>query len=519
MKKITLLLLVLLTFSAKASTPAGSLDNTFGNNGVTTTHFTSGMSQIWGMGIDSNKNIVAGGFAWNGKDLDFAVARYKPNGVLDSTFGVNGMVITAVGDSNDLSFALVVQPDNKIVLGGFSYVANKGYDFAAVRYTTNGLVDSTFGVNGIALAAPGAGDDKAFCMALQNDWSIVMGGASFNGTTNEFAVVRFKTNGALDASYGHNGIVTTQMGTGDATSYGMTMQSDWSIVLGGSALGAGGTNAFALARIDSTGKLDNSFGDGGKVLTTFNSADAGAYAVALQPDGKILATGYENNGQFNDFAISRYNINGSPDTSFNHTGMATTGLGDSVNAMYAIAVQPDGKIVSAGSVYNGATQNSALTRYKPDGTLDEDFGGNGKVVTPLSDNTNIDYAVAIQSDGKILVSGYNTDSTQNNFALARYISGLALGVINLSRDDNSILIYPNPVAQTATLEYTLQNNEQISIKLLDMQGRTVKYFVTSQNETAGDYKQALVFPADLAAGSYIIAIEGTSGTLSIKIVK
>ncbi len=159
---------------------------------------------------------------------------------------------------------------------------------------------------------------------------------------------------------------------------------------------------FAFA---ASGDLDPSFGSGGKVITPFGSSTDNANAVAIQSDGKIVAAGSSSNGSNLDFAVARYSTDGSLDTSFGSGGKVTTAIGSSTDNGTAVAIQPDGKIIVAGSTFiTGSGNDFALVRYNTDGTLDPSFGSGGKVITAISSGNDSVTAVVIQSDGRIVAA-------------------------------------------------------------------------------------------------------------------
>ena len=156
-------------------TTTGALDNTFGTNGLVSTAIGSVYDRIYSIALQSDGKIVAGGLNYNGSNNDFALARYKTTGMIDSSFGTNGIVTTAIGSVNDQIKSIALQSDGKIIAGGLSNIGSN-YDFALARYKTNGIIDSTFGTNGIVITAVGSVDDIIYSIALQSDGKIVAGG-------------------------------------------------------------------------------------------------------------------------------------------------------------------------------------------------------------------------------------------------------------------------------------------------------------------------------------------------------
>jgi uncharacterized delta-60 repeat protein len=237
--------------------------------------------------------------------------------------------------------------------------------------------------------------------------------------------------GDLDTSFSRDGKVTTDFGSPSDRALALALQPDSKLVVAGVSL-ASGSNDFALARYHRDGALDTTFGAGGTVRTDFVPAFGGssdvAYALALQPDGKIVVAGVSNGNGSNDFALARYHHDGALDTTFGAGGTVTTDFGGN-DIAYAVALQPDGKIVLAGhSASSGFPPPAifALARYTATGALDPSFGSGGKVTTDfcsfnVCENTHDQaYALVIQPDGKIVAAGIVRVHGAGVFALARY---------------------------------------------------------------------------------------------------
>jgi uncharacterized delta-60 repeat protein len=235
------------------------------------------------------------------------VVRFSATGALDTGFGSGGKVTTSIGSSSDYGRSVVVQNDGKIVVAG--YFSNGGnYDFALVRYTAVGALDGSFGSGGTVTTAIGSSHDYGHGVAVQSDGKIIVAGSSSNGSNYDFALVRYTTVGALDASFGSNGKVTTAIGSSDDGGGSVAVQSDGKIIVAGSS--SNGSNYdFALVRYTAAGALDTSFGSGGKVTTPIGTRTDYGTSMALQRDGKIVVAGYSTNGSSNDFALARYEGN------------------------------------------------------------------------------------------------------------------------------------------------------------------------------------------------------------------
>jgi uncharacterized delta-60 repeat protein len=348
----------------------GSLDTSFGIGGVVVTSIGNSHERGASIALQSDGKIVLGGYARMPNFEDFALVRYNADGSLDTSFGTDGKVTTAITASTDLLYSVMVQPDGKILAAGQSRTGNS--DFALTRYNEDGSLDNSFGSNGIVTTALGVAPDVARSIALQADGKIVLAGYYLIPSEMDFALVRYNSDGSLDGSFGTGGKVTTDIGTGNDYGYSVTVQQDGKILLGGSSA-VGSNHEFSLARYNIDGSLDSSFGSGGIVTTSINSGDDVGRSIVVQPDGKILLGGLSNNGSSDEFALVRYNINGSLDTSFGLNGTITTSVSTGNDQGWSVKLQPDGKIVVGGFATIGSTADIALVRYNADGTLDTRF--------------------------------------------------------------------------------------------------------------------------------------------------
>jgi uncharacterized delta-60 repeat protein len=401
------------------TTPAhGSLDTTFNTTGKVTTAIGTGNDGAGRIAIQSDGKIVAVGYSMNGTAAEFALARYNTDGSVDTTFNITGKVTTAIGTIADIGSGVAIQSDGKIVAVGYS-MNGTDFDFALVRYNTDGSLDTTFNTTGIVTTAIGASMDYGNAVAIQSDGKIVVAGESYTGANADFALVRYNTDGSLDTTFNTTGMVTTAIGGGADNANAVAIQADGKIVAAGYS--NNGTDLdFALVRYNTDGSLDTTFNTMGAVSTAIGPGDDYARAVAIQADGKIVAAGPSNNGADLDFAVVRYNTDGSLDTSFNTTGKVTTAIGTGEDNDGGVAIQADNKILVAGASYNGTDNDFALVRYNTDGSLDTNFNTTGKATTAIGASNDNANAVAIQADGKIVVAGSSSNGTDNDFALVRY---------------------------------------------------------------------------------------------------
>jgi uncharacterized delta-60 repeat protein len=296
--------------------PNGSLDRSFGNGGIVTTTFPEG-SYAFDVALQPDGKIIAAGTVFvdfnpgDISDTDFALARYNSDGNLDTTFGDGGTLMTDFFGNEDDAFSVLIQPDGKIVAVGSANNPASYYDFAAVRYLSNGTIDTTFGVAGKVSTDFGDQNfDRARSAALQSDGRIVAAGfaISQNGGVQNFAVARYTSNGILDTTFSGDGKTQIDFGNCCQSATKLLLQSDGKIITVGGSNGESGDDDFLLARLSPRGSLDNTFGVGGQVRTSFGDLNGGANGAALQSDGKIVAVGFQAtfSNQWANFALARY---------------------------------------------------------------------------------------------------------------------------------------------------------------------------------------------------------------------
>lgn len=331
---------------------------------------------------------------------------------LDLTFGVGGKVTTDFGSDWASGYAVALQIDGKIVVTGLISI-DSSYDIALARYDGDGSLDTTFGTGGKVTTDFGV-EDRGNAVAVQKDGKIVVAGSSCSAySICDFALARYNSDGSLDTGFGSGGKVTTGFSNSNNVGNAIAMQKDGKIVVAGYSAAAAPAYDFALARYNSDGSLDTGFGTGGKVTTDFGGGEDTGYSVAVQANGKIVVVGYSDSSYpAVDFGLARYNSDGSLDTGFGTGGKVTTDFGG-VDFGYSVALQTDGKIVVAGKA--GEPNTFALARYNNNGSLDMSFGVGGKVTTEFGGVWTAQ-SVVLQTDGMIVAAGYG----RWGFYLARY---------------------------------------------------------------------------------------------------
>ncbi|HEY9066723.1 MAG TPA: hypothetical protein VIO33_17205, partial [Burkholderiaceae bacterium] len=367
------------------------------------------------------KIVVAGwGHVTTGYALE--LVRLQRDGTLDTTFGSAGKVLTMIGSGAAEANAIAIQADGKILVAGSVDEAPKGTSFALVRYNADGSLDNGFGTGGIVITSFGSQSDEAFAIAVQADGKIVLGGHAMSATRGlDFALARYNVDGTLDFGFGTNGQVLEPIRAGNARDsvYAIALQT---IAGQQKIVAAGGEGDFELARFNADGTRDSNFGAG---VAEFGSVIGAARAVMIGADNRIIVAGHINE----DWAMLQLDADGIADQSFGSGGRVITQLSTTNwDEAQALVRQADGKIVVAGWVHAGAGSNGdfAVARYNTDGTLDTGYGNGGITITPVAPGTKADEARAIvlQADERVptvrsLLAGSANDSNYD-FAVTRY---------------------------------------------------------------------------------------------------
>ncbi|MCZ6691069.1 MAG: hypothetical protein O7H41_15885 [Planctomycetota bacterium] len=366
-------------------TSGGALDSTFGTGGVAV-HFNAaggaGHDSGNAIAVDALGRILVAGSSDSDPTLaneyDMALWRYTSDGMLDTSFGSGGVVVhgnAAGGGGNDGGSAIVLDASGGILVVGASDGDPSivyGFDMTIWRYTSGGTLDPTFGTGGVAIhdsAAGGGGDDFGSAVALDAVGRILVGGTSSNGIDSDMAIWRYTSDGMLDTSFGSSGVAVHDSaagGGGHDYSYGIALDAVGRILVGGTS-SSGNDYDMAIWRYTSDGMLDASFGTGGVAVHDGAGGWAGGResgrAIALDAAGRILVTGHGSD----DMVIWRYTSGGTLDTTFGsggvvaHDSAAGGGWGD---RGLAIALDGCGLILVAGESYNGTDADMVIWRYE-----------------------------------------------------------------------------------------------------------------------------------------------------------
>jgi uncharacterized delta-60 repeat protein len=422
MKTVLILVLLLIVFSTSiVLATVGELDINFSGDGKTTVHIGDFLDYGNDLAIQADgKIVVAGGVVNNSGVVDFGLIRLNTDGTLDSSFSGDGKLTTDFGNKDNQARGVAIDSNQKIVAVGYYHNS-----CAVSRYNPNGTLDLTF--NGTGLSGAGR-YDFAYCMdvAIQSDNKIVaVGTTSFEGKSGIF-ITRWNQDGSKDQSFGdYDGKNVHFFHQRDnAVAWGVAIQDDGKILAAGYVGSSGyGTyesiDDFVLLRFNIDGTIDTSFGTNG--YTTIKIGDDEAFDLAIQDDGKIVVVGKYNDNTIDRFTILRFETDGTLDNSFGTSGIVTRAIGANDSRAKGVAIQDDGKILVSGYSSTGSITNMTLVRLNSDGTFDTSFDIDGVLTTDFTGYDSSAEAVALQSDDKIVIAGSTSDSSGDSlFAVARY---------------------------------------------------------------------------------------------------
>ena len=443
---------------AVASTPPGTLDATFGVDGVTHGAAPSTLASDGIVRQSTGKLVVVGtiGSGLSGTDTPygFGLTRLMASGVIDTTFGVDGQASTFPSDDGH-AFALsaAVQADDKVLVGGS--VSSGGYYRAdVIRYASSGALDSTFGVSGVAqLTLPTGGFIES--IVVQPDGRILLAGGT-TASPNQWLLARLTTSGSPDPTFGSNGIVLTGLAANGG--YATVLTSDGHIYA---------TNGTVLARFDAAGALDASFGSGGLVTIAFgpDAVDSQPFALAEGPNDSVIVGGAVGGptGTIRSFALARYAASGVLDPTFGTDGATTTNLGGaSDSVVWDLAVDGYGYIIAVGQ----SDTDLATVRFNADGSLDGTFASGGIARVSYGGPT-YPAAVLVQPDSRIVVAtSYNGIFPTQAWVVGRYegtpaaVPGAPTGVAATAGNAEASVTWTAPVSTggSAITGYTVSSS-------------------------------------------------------------
>lgn len=512
--KYPALLFILLLTRFIAFSQAGDLDPTFGNNGIVTFDVNNTNDVIQSIVSQDDGKIVMTGYSTD----KILLTRLNTDGSLDQSFGINGVVTTTFAFAAN-SFDLVLQTDGKIIAVGMA--VENGYQvFVTIRYNSDGSLDTTFGGTGIVFTNILNFNSTALAVEVQDDSKIVVGGTSRNSPPDgsALALIRLETDGSLDNSFGTNGIAFTDVYPGSGLGALETL-SDLSIQQNGNIVvaGFGGPDAL-LVEYDSNGNINTGFGTNGVISQNYSTfGNSGFGGLELQEDGKIIAVGsYTATNGFSDHLVARFLPNGAPDLSFGNSGLAIVPvISSGMDSASDVSIQQDGKIV-VGGISANFVRRFAITRFDTTGNADLSFGSNGVVQTTLDPDENILYSITIQPNGAIVAAGAVT-AFPYDIGVARYNPGTLTVPENPSLLTD-ISIKPNPTKDNIFVSFVPANLNEFKLELVDLQGRILVKDVIYPNQVGQNQEENIVL-SEYPSGTYLLQIFNGNYTEQFKVIK
>ena len=499
-------LVIFLLFAIVAQAQSGLLDTSFGTDGIVLTYNT-GLDDAGKATVvqTDGKILVAGYYFADNSHYVGIVVRYNTDGSLDSTFANAGKFVFS--EYSNLE-AIAVQSDGKILVGGSINTSGSGAFFAA-RFNNDGSLDNSFGDSGIAIiySLPQA-SSGARSIIILDDGKILLGG----NIGQDSVVVKLNTDGSLDTSFAGTGISTILFDDGYSYDEEIALQSDGKIVKGYIAhnIVTESTHIMA-ARLNADGTIDHSFGIDGKKILDIEFIE-GFAGLAIQSDGKTILGAFKVfDYDSYEFVAERLNPDGSIDNSYGTNGIATARvLEDGASFATQILIQEDNKLIIAGYITTGIYDyNMAMIRFDTEGNLDTTFGTDGKVSTYLNGRNSWAYGIALQPDNKIILTGgtENTPHTVYSIVVARYTNDV-LRTEDYQNDE--FRLYPNPAREQLTVE-TNDASSIYQLEIIDMLGKKV-YNTEIQ-------KMGQIDVSALATGTYLVKLNSNSQTATVRFVK
>lgn len=494
----------------------GALDPTFATAGKYVQNFGAN-DNLTCVKVQPDGKVLAAGTAidanFSGKLL---VVRLNPDGTADSGFDGDGtLTINAFNES--YAYDLFIQADGKIVVVGARYDGNFSASMLALRLNADGTLDTSFGTGGYSEPNVSTGDDFAYAVApLVNGQFLLAGSRVDANFNNQPVVIRLNADGSVDNTFGNNGVAEVAVNQIENQFWSIGVQADGRIVASGSFsrdIGGGLSDRDVLvACFDANGVLDPTFGTGGTVVKSITPDEQDvAFGQALDAMGNIFLAGFTEQADFTfDGFLLEMNDDGADVTTFGTGGTVTFNPPVDQNVFYDVLLQPDGKALVCGTaggfIFNPRDQ--VLARYTTAGVLDNTFGTNGYVLNSINGGFDEANALALQSDGAILVAGRGYSGANNDITVFRHVNDINTSVAEAD-GPVAMMVHPNPARTGAPIVLGIQE-DVVRVRLFDARGAEV---LRDRPITRSPWN-SLVLPADLAPGTYAVQVTGVSGRTS-----
>lgn len=512
--RLLMALFVVLSFEITAQNTPGDLDLSFNGTGKVIQD-NGFMDLCQDVKITANGRIVTVGTTYDAAyAADLQVSCFLADGTPDPGFGTNGIFRYHLGYETG-GYACHLFGDGTMLAAGISMDNLGGFEMILLKLNGNGVPDSSFGVAGVARYDYGAGEDMAFGLAVQDDGRIILAGTIRNDQYRLApALVRFNSNGSLDSTFGVNGLAVVPVTEEDNDFSAVQLQPDGKIVAAGHI--SNGLSWFSLlvARFDTNGVADPTFGTGGIVNMNLNNVDDEFFDLRIMAGGDIIATGFTTTQTDLNYhlLVARFGPAGTLVQAFGNNGLVISGE-TSYNVGYAMEVLPDGKIVITGSSGEKAPSDSdwGIWKLNSDGSFDQTFGSGGRVTTDGGGQFDEALGITFQEDGRLLAAGKFRINDNIDFGVARYLNNLTVSVPE-KPGEQLVQIVPDPAVRGDMVKVNMHLSEKqlVTVQLMNVAGEVVV------SETSGIREPGWVtldinLPGGMASGLYILRVSGSKG--------
>lgn len=483
----------------------GDMDLSFNNQGYISDDFGP-LDTFHKVLVQPDQKILAAGMSWNEAYVaKVVVTRFLPTGILDLSFGASGTFEYNL-DIEALAYDAILTPEGKIIIAGSTTDYSK-YRILLIQINSDGTLDTDFGDNGVVTSAIGLvetnGEDMSYGIDLDASGNILVCGSSFDENYNRRpVVVRYKPEGVLDTNFGVNGVASLPAFFGENVFDCLVVQADGKVVAAGHYAEDLLYFVLLVTRFNADGSLDTTFGEEGVIKYSYNNVDDEAYSLAIRPNGKILVGGFSasQNYTYNSL-LMQFTESGVPDSSFGENGLVVLDNGD-FDVIEDIKILPDGGIVAAGTSGEGPPNafHLAIWKYMPDGSPDNEFGTNGFVQHEVDAYYVMLHSMAFQEDGKLILAGQARFEANNDFFVCRVF----MESPNMIHEEveNPIGIFPNPSNGSTRIQIEYDSSRKWETVML--------YSLTGQLLYTGqlnNMSQSFDLPAELPQGLYLLRVE------------
>ncbi len=513
-KKIVFYSLLLSALHHTSAQSAGTLDKTFTSTGYAALDYSGKNERASALAIQSDGKIIIVGenvVSATPTSDQLYVARVDATGKKDATFGVGGVSKLDIGDNKEYGRDVIILSDGKILVLGSSFTAATNNNMVVLKLNSAGLLDNTFGTGGKTTVDYKGKSDIARSMALLSDGKVIIVGES----GGQMLVARLTAAGLLDTTFGTSGYVylSATNATSSFSVCKVLVEKSGStekiiVVAHGADVVTNDYNMFVL-RMSKDGVLDNTFGSFGALETDLGASEL-FYSAALQADGKIVIGGKSapiGTSKYETLVVRLTNA-GQIDKTFGTSGYYKEDLSIAAEEVRGLEIQPDGKIIGAGSIGSDA----GIIRLNSNGTPDQTFGvakGYVSILIPSS-TKDLFNAVKLDKGNKIIAVGVNNfQGPDENFVIARVNTGLS-GVFDTDQNNIAVSTYPNPAKTSFSLEYELKTESDVIIELYDMMGKKI-VTLSKEFRNTGTQQEIFDVPNSINNGIYICRLQTKTG--------